>query len=806
MGVHLFHEINSGTEIYQCFSTSKPTKKMPHPIQVEITFRELMLELEQTTSMRQRFTLIRLFIRLLSGEYKKYDSYLIQLAEEIPVYSGPTTYSGLNPALLDQDIQLFLDVSSRVAEMYDSEKFRLGLDRLRQVCILQYGHAGALKQAVRHLNEWLGTGTGPETDQIQYESFANEEAGSNRLHRILMNRLETGDLNAAESQKIRELCDELEDTVRQREGSALVPVVELHDSEPDGSMVYGRLLRITVVVKNEHDKEKDLLTRRFTVAGGEQALWPEGDVITEAARSLMSDSETRLHNKRFHGEVDCELKGAVHEGNSVNTAISALWYTSLQRFTNQRSKHEISSNICISGDLKRNGTLIPVDANSISLKAEAAFFSWCKALVVSSGQLEEFKTAVNNLQKRYPGRHLIVLGIDHLHELFFDRRLTIYINPSKFKYAVHFVWQNKFEAAGILTIFLLLTIIFRLVYGPLDKNPALAKFSGEILEVQNESGNVIDEIRVGHSTVDLALTENYPTQRRLVTFSDLNGDGKNDIIWGEIVPGDGNKQYGFIRSKEVQSNHTYWSFPLRYDFEFPFKPEVIDQNYLLSKLWVEDFHGHGSKSLILSMEHSLLFPGILSLRDAYSGDEISHFVNTGRIWDFYMADITGNGRKEVIFSGFNNAYNSPFLGVLDIDQIQGQSPASEEYLITGYEVPPDIRYILLPSVASGRSFLNDTLYNQATQVDVMEDDQIIRVRVYDISRVISNTDPPFSRSYIEFYFHYDLSPRGNSTYIWQEQAAWYSGGHEERGPASDYRSADRNQKKLLHWNGEHFAE
>jgi hypothetical protein len=426
--------------------------------------------------------------------------------------------------------------------------------------------------------------------------------------------------------------------------------------------------------------------------------------------------------------------------------------------------------------------------------------------VVSSGQLDEFKTSINNLRKRYPERNLIVLGIDSLHELFFDRRLTRYTNPSKFKHALNLAWQYKYEAAGLLTILILLAIIFRLVYGPLDKNPVLAKFTGEILLLQNEAGSVIDEIRVGYPTVNLALAEHYPVERKLVTFADLNGDGKNDIIWGEIVTGDGNQQYGFVRSKEVDSNHNYWSFPLRYDFEFPFKPEVIDQNYLLSKLRVGDYKGDGNKSLILSLDHSLMFPGILSLRDAYSGDEISHFVNTGRIWDFYMADITGDGRKEVIFCGVNNSYNMAFLAVLDIDKIQGRSPADEDYQLTGYEVSSDIRYILLPSVVKGRTFLNDTLHNHATKIDVMEEDQIIRVRVYDTGNQLAGINMIFSRSYMEFYFRYDLSLLGNSTYIWYEQTANHSGADKGRKSARDGRDEEQHQNKLLYWNGEYFVD
>ncbi len=103
------------------------------------------------------------------------------------------------------------------------------------------------------------------------------------------------------------------------------------------------------------------------------------------------------------------------------------------------------------------------------------------------------------------------------------------------------------------------------------------------------------------------------------------------------------------------------------------------------------------------MAHTEYFPSILSRRDLKTGDEISYFVNTGYILDVEIASLEKNSNKQqLIFGGINNAYQTAFLGVLNLNFQDGVSPATDEYSLTDYQVSDDLRYILIPPTIIGK--------------------------------------------------------------------------------------------------------
>ncbi|MDX1641904.1 MAG: hypothetical protein R3220_09425, partial [Balneolaceae bacterium] len=107
---------------------------MPDPIQVESAFQDLMIHLETTVSIRHRYSLLRDFLTRLDGEYKKYETYIIQLAEEVPFYKDPITWSGLSPEEIEADIDLFEEVSNQI----QATLFNTTILHLKEICLLLY--------------------------------------------------------------------------------------------------------------------------------------------------------------------------------------------------------------------------------------------------------------------------------------------------------------------------------------------------------------------------------------------------------------------------------------------------------------------------------------------------------------------------------------------------------------------------------------------------------------------------------------------------------------------------------------------
>jgi hypothetical protein len=422
--------------------------------------------------------------------------------------------------------------------------------------------------------------------------------------------------------------------------------------------MYGRLRNLIVRVEGSEEGKDDKIIRRFPVIGAEQPVWLDSPAVASAARQLFSLSDKRLHGKSFRGDILFENSSAFHDGKSVNAGIAFLWFTGIQAHLDVRERYSLQPNICITGDVDEQGSILPVAGQGIGSKTEAAFFSGTDYLIVPASQLLRFMEAHDNLRKKFPNRNLAVLGMDSLQELLYDRRLTTYRNPSKITFALQKAWDMKFETAGFITILVLIVVIFRLVYGPLDRNPAIGEFEGEFLNVKNQNGQLIESIEVGEHTVNTAVSLGHSS---LFIFN--TGNGRREIIWGETgTETRMQRQNGTLNKKSILEPENDWIVQLNYELFFPNKPETFQGVYLPRKLLMDQTR---NDDLISVISHTPYFPGIISIRDSETGDEKSHYVNTGIIFDAILIQHEEEEDPLIVFSGVNNAFDVAFVGIIN---------------------------------------------------------------------------------------------------------------------------------------------
>jgi hypothetical protein len=775
---------------------------MPDPIHVEKTFQELTRELELVSSIRHRYSLIRDFIQILDERYSTFDSYLIQICSELPVYTSPITYSGMDPETLEEDVILFQKIAESVSELSEIKTFQIALNGLKRICIIQYTLAGAYNQISILLKDWYEIQISVKSEDARAINIPSP--GSSRLkllRSILSEYLHENEMSVkSQDQEIELLCRELKEYYAIKENSVLIPVVESYSDLSEKKSIYGRLRRLSVSVKNEINKEKDRITRHFNIIGVEQPVWLDDNLVSDAARFMLKEEGVALENRSFSGEIHYELSGAIHEGNSANAAIAALWFTGLQRFLNLRERYELKPDMGMTGDIDEKGNMLAVDDAGIKTKIEAVFFSGIDYFVVPEEQLEYFKKAFQKLNQRFPNRKLNLFGAENIREIFYDRRLSIHIHPSKLSFALKQAWQKKFETTGIVIILIMAMAIFRLVYGPLDQNPVLYSFAGEVLQIKNQSEVKLETIRVGRQTVHRADTR---PQSNFVVFHDVTGNGREDIVWAEIVEGD-NFRSTTLKSKKLGDREFTWQKPLRYDLDFPGKPFVTERDYYPVKLAVDDSNKN-SPRLVISADHVRYFPGILSVRDLQTGEELSHFINTGRIQDFEITDLNNDGSFQIIFCGINNAFNMAFLAILNMDEIEGHSPLMDEYRIEGYEVNKNIQYVLIPKTVVGQSVATHRSYNIADSIILRREENVIQVNVTDFHQYRgSNVELPASQAYLLYNFDFDLNLIGVGTSDGYDLTSnfLYTNGMIDEYP--DYRYFESYGEKLLYWDGKIF--
>ncbi|WP_340106287.1 hypothetical protein [Rhodohalobacter sp. 8-1] len=772
---------------------------MPNPIRVEETFQTLVEDIEGIESIRQRNSMLREFFYFLNGDYKKFESYIVELIHYWPLYSSPITYSGIPPTEIADDLGLFQEIAEEVETLGLLDKYNDITARLTEVLVIMYlwvGESDSAYELLEFTDDLLSrqvkTGNGSVDPDAKKLLF-------NELREVLTSET-SKNWERKTGLKTSRIVRDLDYIIREKkENEVLVPVVETFETLNGKDISYGRLRRIRVTVTGENDQPYDQIRRRFNIVGVEKPLLLEDSDIPLAARNLLERFSPRKRIKNFHGELNYEFSGAMHKGRSFNAAIAALWFTGLQKKADLRERYQLYTNIAITGDIDKDGKLIPVAVNSIKSKVYAAFYSWVTILVVPLSQAEIFRKELGELNEIHSKNQLTLIAAERLDDLFYDRRISTHMNPSTIKYAASRIWGKKFEAVGVAVIIIMALFIFRLLYGPLDKNPVLYEFSGEVLQIMNQSGVMLEEIRVGENTV---FTANYPSSNpyEIVDFADVSGNEIQEIIWAEYSPSSPGKIY----MKESGDNEILWSHELKYDLTFPNKPYVFQNDFTVKKLIAGDFLKDQNTDLLVSANHITYFPGILSLRNGETGNEQSKFINPGYIYDYIIEDINGDGKMEVAIGGISNAYNKAFLAILDIEEVKGYAPYTDEYALEGYEPANMLSYMLFPKSIVGETIATSSSHSSIFQINFLEEYGLLELYMMDfLNYEIKNKNIKEGR--LHLYLNSDFSVQSIGTSNEYDEAAdyLYEIGAIERYP--DYKYLEEYKNSILYWNGEEFT-
>ena len=771
---------------------------MPNPIRVEETFQTLVEDVEVVESVRQRIVMLRDFFYLFDGNYKKYESYIVELIHYWPLFSSPITYSGISPEEIAGDLMLLQEIADEVESLTHLERYCDIINRLREVQFIMFLWMGEMDAALKLLKLTDGLlpmhaiGGSVLDDHDAKWLFINDLRGS----------LRSESKNNWESNSgldIRRIVHDLDYILEDRkETEAIVPVVETFQKLDGNEKSYGRLRRLKITVNDEIDQMDDQITRRFNIVGVEKPLLLEDANILMAARNLLERFSPGKITRRFKGKLDFEFSKATHKGRSSNAAIAALWFTGLQKKADLRERYKLNEDVALTGDIDKESGIIPVSRKSIKSKTYAAFYSWINIFVVPASQAEMFRKELFELKEKYPRRKLTLISAERLDDLFYDRRISTHHNPSKINYAASRIWAKKKEVVGLLVILLLSFALLRLAYGPFDINPALYEYNGEFLEILNESGQVLDKLNVGKSTTELAeLSGNY----KLVDFEDIDDDGVREIFWAKNFP----STSGSVFLKEAGIEEYEWKLDIGKNLVFPNKPYVFKNNYRAYEINAGDFNNDGAVELIVNYAHKPFFPGILSIVNVSTGKEISHFIHPGHINDFLVVNIKKKKKREVIISGINNAFNRAFIAVLDIENISGYGPANDEYYLNGYESAEMIEYVLFPKTIVAGAITQESAYNRAPNVFYNEDYGILEVYLNDfVNYEIESQDKIIEagRLYVYFDTNFSITQIGTSDEFDVTAEFLYKNKLIDRYPDQEY--FNDYIKGILHWNGENF--
>lgn len=378
------------------------------------------------------------------------------------------------------------------------------------------------------------------------------------------------------------------------------------------------------------------------------------------------------------------------------------------------------------------------------------------------------------------------------------QRFTVGVPLRMARWVIHHPY-----AAGTATLLFSSVIVFALITlfrppqnRPEDLNPTHVKFAGELMIILNQWGDTLDTELVGAKYAQGQESDNATGNPRLIRFYDVDGDGIDEIIWGQT----GWEKSGFyavVYCKSIKEDRLLWADTLSKKLHFS-NISVEEEKFTCFKILVGDFDADGQAEVITVAKHDF-FPTLIRKTDGIDGSIVSEYINIGGVEDIVAKDLDGDGRSEIIVCGINNAYKMASLFVLDPRMITGHSPLTERYELQDIESGREIFYLLIPKTRVGESGTTSTGWNKAASISSFNDNRkIFRVCMADL---IAEGEAGYS-----IYFDYDFVPRNYETGDLFDLVAkrFYEGKKIPSLPDSAF-WADYS-KKIGYWDGDEWQQ
>jgi hypothetical protein len=355
------------------------------------------------------------------------------------------------------------------------------------------------------------------------------------------------------------------------------------------------------------------------------------------------------------------------------------------------------------------------------------------------------------------------------------------------KQVVRMVWRQRRPIAAAMFL-VLLAVIWKLWYGPLDREPVELEFRGEMMLFENKHGETLEEYNIGF---DFPGYFGGGPFDRYCALLDVDGDGIEEAVW--MQPSAQGAGSWIVCCKALGEDSLRWEVSLQRKLVFPAQGETAE-NFRARMILAGDFDADGSGEVIVITYHDH-FPSYVMALDASTGAIKSTYVHVGHLSDGVAADLDDDGIQEILLCGINNAFNEACLVVLDPRFMEGHGPLTEAYRVEGFDQAYERAYILIPKTILGNAIPIER-YNRGNKIEVHVETRDFRLAVDD-----QKEDPKYMGT-VYGLFGFDLRPKSFTTGSDYDvsTARLFSERRISRYPDKAY--FDNFKKTLRYWDGD----
>jgi len=181
-----------------------------------------------------------------------------------------------------------------------------------------------------------------------------------------------------------------------------------------------------------------------------------------------------------------------------------------------------------------------------------------------------------------------------------------------------------------------------------------------------------------------------------VKIEDINNDGRTEVLFMIHTHNDNADTGLYCLDHRGRKLWTYT--PGR---EMTFGTRHFSEDYALDAVDVIPAGPQGQKRILVLARHIPNFPSYLALL-APDGKTLGEYWNAGRFSDYEFIDIDDDGLGLLHIAGTNNEYGRGFLAILDINNLRGCSPQTDEFRCADLPAGSELFYVLFPRTVVDR--------------------------------------------------------------------------------------------------------
>ncbi len=399
--------------------------------------------------------------------------------------------------------------------------------------------------------------------------------------------------------------------------------------------------------------------------------------------------------------VQFDKRVGFYRGNSLGAALTIAFIEELLNYYNSPVVIKTGKGMALTGGLEKDGGLFPTSKEVIEKKVENVFFSPIQTFVMPEEDLPFAEEKLKTLEGDFPSRKLNLTGIKTFDDLLDSRKLIDIRKQKIITRTAKGIKNNKVSV--LITTFFILVFAY-LIFIKMDTNPAFLQFKKNVVFVKNQYDQTLWTTR---------FAAEYGFVRNANKLVDINHDGINEVIISMELPGDTTiteKNFGIVCYNKRKN--LIWSYTFQeYVETAETKHSTIYQSFLM------DIDNTSDKATLYIIAKNSLYPSAVYRLDAATGKRLPGTLwNAGRIYSGIVGDFNKDGEKEFVGTAINNAYETSVLFSINVDELNGQAPATPKYTFEGIKPAEFNSYILLPK--SDMTIFRNKRYNIPSAADI----------------------------------------------------------------------------------------